>query len=64
MNKPEFATAKVLTSVWVARPFPIDEKRDDIDTHPAKTIPGQAFLKVVAYPWGVEFDLCEAEEKR
>lgn len=22
---------------------------------------GQAYLKVVAYPWGVEFDLCERE---
>ena len=33
-------------------------------SHDAKTAPGRAFLKVVAYPWGVEFEMPEEEEAR
>jgi len=34
------------------------------DSHDAKTGSGRAVLKVVAYPWGVEFEMPEDEEPR
>jgi hypothetical protein len=37
--------------------------KDDIDSLPDKITSGRTFLKVVAYPWGVEFDVCEGGEQ-
>jgi len=34
---------------------------DDINSISEKIGSGRAFLKVVAYPWGIEFEVCEAE---
>ena len=59
----ERATGKVPASVWVAKPRHIDEVQDDARLISEKIRSGQAFLKVVAYPWGVEFDMCEAERE-
>ena len=39
----------------------IDGVEDDINSISEKIGSGRAFLKVVAYPWGVEFEVCEAE---
>jgi hypothetical protein len=36
-----------------------DEIADDIGRIAERIRAGQAFLKVVAYPWGVEFEVCE-----
>lgn len=38
---------------------PIDMMYDEIDSLPEKIRSGKAVLEVVAYPWGVEFDVCE-----
>jgi hypothetical protein len=55
-KETEFATAKVPTPVWLARPVPIDQAGSVSDIV-SKIESGRAFLKVVAYPWGVEFDV-------
>lgn len=57
----EFSTAKIPASVWVAKPRHVDEMEADVDSISERIGSGRAFLKVVAYPWGVEFDVCEAE---
>jgi hypothetical protein len=36
-----------------------DIASDEIDLLTEKIRSGKAFLKVFAYPWGVEFDVCE-----
>jgi hypothetical protein len=59
----EHATAEVQASVWVAKPRHIDGVEDDLSSISEKIGSGRAFLRVVAYPWGVEFDVCSAEEK-
>jgi hypothetical protein len=56
----EYTTAKVPPSVWVAKPKHIDGV-GDMGAISEKVGSGRAFLKVVAYPWGVEFDVCSAE---
>jgi hypothetical protein len=64
MSKPtrlEYATAKVPASVWVAKPRHIDGVKDDMNSISKEIGSGRAFLKVVAYPWGVEFDVCSPE---
>lgn len=63
MSQTEFATAKVPASVWVAKPLHVEEMGDEIKSLSTRPKSGQAFLKVVAYPWGVEFDVCDAEEE-
>jgi hypothetical protein len=40
-------------------PVSIDADRDGIDSLAEKILAGKALLRVVAYPWGVEFDVCE-----
>jgi len=67
MNKTsqsEFARAHVPASVWVAKPVPVDGMQEDIDSIRERIMSGQAFLKVVEYPWGVEFDVCSAEGRQ
>ena len=36
-----------------------DVAPDDVDSLMAKARSGNALLRVVAYPWGVELDVCE-----
>ncbi len=57
----EFFTAEVPASVWVARPRHIEGMEGDASSISERVVSGRAFLKVVAYPWGVELDVCEAE---
>jgi hypothetical protein len=38
---------------------PRDIASDEIDLLSEKIRSGEAILRVVAYPWGVEFDVCE-----
>jgi hypothetical protein len=63
MSQTEHATVKVPASVWLARPRHIDELSEEVDALPQKVASGAAFLKVVAYPWGVEFDVCDAGDE-
>jgi len=58
-SQSEYAAAKVPEAVWVVRPRHIDGT-DDVATVSKEIESGRAFLKVVAYPWGVEFEVCEA----
>lgn len=50
-------------SVMATRPVPID-REDDVDSLREKIRSGRAYLKVSAYPWGVEFDVLEVEGSR
>ena len=63
MNQTEYATTKVPASVWVAKPKHLDGSAEEADSVAKLIGSGRAFLKVVAYPWGVEFDVCEAGEE-
>jgi len=40
-----------------------DIARGDVDLLAEKIRSGRAFLQVIAYPWGVEFDVCEFSAK-
>jgi hypothetical protein len=60
----EFQTALVPAAVREAKPNHVEDMREEFDSFHQRINSGRAFLKVVAYPWGVEFDVCdEAEEK-
>jgi hypothetical protein len=61
LNQLQYATAKVPVSVWVAKPRHINGVKDDMNSISKEIGSGRAFLKVVAYPWGVEFDVCSPE---
>ncbi len=61
MNQTEPTRTKVPAAAWVARPVPIDETPDDIDSIQERIRAGRAYLKVSEYPWGVEFDVCDVE---
>ena len=64
MNQYEGAAARRLASVSVAGPVPIGEGHEDLDSLREKIMRGQAFLRVVEYPWGVEFDVSEVGSKQ
>ncbi len=61
-TQAEYATAEVPESVWIAKPRHIEGVEDDMGSISEEIGSGRAFLKVVAYPWGVEFDVCSQEE--
>ena len=63
MQTTEFETARVPPAIWIAKPLHIEETQEEINDLPDKIASGRAFLKVVAYPWGVEFDVCEGENE-
>jgi len=44
-----------------AKPSPLGETAEDVGRVARKIRAGQAFLKVVSYPWGVEFEVCSQE---
>jgi len=52
-----------LASVRVARPLPVHDGTEDMDSVRQRIESGQAYLRVVAYPWGVEFDLAEVKNQ-
>ncbi len=64
MSQIEFTTTTVPPAIWIAKPLHIDEIQEKINDLPDKISSGRTFLKVVAYPWGVEFDVCEGKEER
>ena len=63
MSQIEYATTIVPAAIWVARPIHIQDVQEKINDLPDKLSSGRTFLKVVAYPWGVEFDVCEEENE-
>lgn len=60
MNQIELTGTMVPAAVCVAEPMPI-QKSEDLDAVGQRIMGGQAYLKVVEYPWGLEFDICKAE---
>ena len=64
MTQYERADAPRSPMVSVTRPVPLDEGREDLDAVREMIRTGQAFLKVVQYPWGVEFDVCDMEGRK
>jgi hypothetical protein len=61
-NQPKSATRT--TEVVQFRSSHIGETAEDVSRIAESIRSGQAFLKVVAYPWGVEFEVCEKEVER
>ena len=59
MNQRERVATRSQASFRVARPVPIDESLEDLDSIRQRIESGQAFLRVVEYPWGVGFDVGE-----
>ena len=62
MNQAEYATEVAPSTVWVTRSRPTDQPREGARLGPDEIRTGRAFLKVVAYPWGVEFEVCEGRK--
>jgi len=62
MSQYKHANTRSLASVSMTGPVPIDESPEDLDTIRGKIRAGQAFLKVVEYPWGIEIDVVNVEE--
>ena len=58
MNQTK-VTANDLESVLVSQPVPIEQLQGGMDLLRQRIESGKAFLQVVAYPWGVEFAVCE-----
>jgi len=56
--------ARTAASVVEVRSLPLGETAEDVSRVAQRIRAGQAFLKVVAYPWGVELDVCEKEGGR
>ncbi len=61
MCQTEPSERGIPAAVLVAGPVPIDQRSDDIDALRERIQAGRAYLKVVEYPWGVEFDVGDAE---
>jgi len=64
MTQHSHANTRSPASVSLTRPVSIDESSENLDSIREKIRTGQAFLKVVEYPWGVEFDLVNVEGKQ
>ena len=64
MSQYQHANTRSLASVSVTRPVSINESTEDLDSIREKFRTGQAYLKVVEYPWGLEFDLINVEGVR
>jgi hypothetical protein len=63
MNQIEFTTSTIPRGIWVAKLLHIDEIQEEVKDLPDKINSGRTFLKVVAYPWGVEYDVCEGGDE-
>jgi hypothetical protein len=64
MSQIEYASVKAPAAASQSRSRPIEDFREEVSSVSEQIASGQALLKVVAYPWGVEFDVFEAEGKR
>ncbi len=61
MCQAEPSETGIPAAVLVARPVPIDRGSDDIDSLRERIQAGRAYLEIVEYPWGVEFEVGDAE---
>jgi len=42
---------------------PVDDGMEDMDSVRRRIASGRAFLRIVEYPWGVEFDVGEVVDQ-
>jgi len=63
MSQQAHANTRSPTSV-LTRPVSIDNSSEGLDSIRKKIRTGHAFLRVVEYPWGVEFDVVNVEGTR
>ena len=59
MNQHERVATPSLAIVRLGTPVPIEESAEDLNSIRQRIESGQAFLRMVEYPWGVEFDVGE-----
>jgi hypothetical protein len=64
MSQYKHANSRSLVSVSATGLVSTDESLENLDDVGEKIRTGQAFLKVVEYPWGVEFDVYSVEGGR
>jgi len=64
MSQYKHASPQNLHPLSVARPVPIEESPEDLDSIRESIKTGRAFLRVVEYPWGVEFDVVNVEGRQ
>ena len=60
-TKSQIRTMAAKTVAVDAQPSSLGETAEDVGKVAQRIRAGQAFLKVVAYPWGVEFEVCDQE---
>lgn len=61
MSRPKHLTATAVPSVLQLKASQFGETPEDVSRIAERIRAGEAFLKVVAYPWGVEFEVCSKE---
>jgi len=54
-------TTAATSAVLMSEPTPIEGMVDSVDSLREELASGRAILRAVAYPWGVEFDVCRME---
>lgn len=59
MNQSRNVASKTGAQALLSRPIQVEDLSDRMDEVAEKVRSGDAQLRVVAYPWGVEFDLVE-----
>jgi len=64
MNQQLHANARSPATVSLTMPVPTDEIQENLDSVHEEIRTGQAYLRVVEYPWGVEFDVVKVEGGR
>ena len=64
MTFTQYVTGETSDPAGPVRTVPIDQIKGDMDSLRKRIQSGQAYLRVVAYPWGVEFEVCDRGDKR
>jgi hypothetical protein len=62
-TQPKSLASRTVTSVLEVKPVQIGETSEDVSRIAEQIRAGQAFLEVVVYPWGVEFEVYRREER-
>jgi hypothetical protein len=63
-QKIEPDAASPPSPLFAAKPVPVEEFEDGVDSIREKILSGRALLRIVAYQWGVEFAVCEGKERQ
>ena len=63
MNQTRTSTKDFARTVLVSEPVPIEEVQVGMDSVRQRIESGRALLQVVAYPWGVEFAVCDVGDQ-